>query len=53
MTDWLEVEKISKQQEEEFIKELTQAVKENEEFKKLIARTLEYYKAAKKLGQIK
>jgi uncharacterized protein (DUF1778 family) len=53
MIDWLDVEKMNEQQEEEFIKELTQAVKENEEFKKLIARTLEYYKAAKKLGQIK
>lgn len=53
MTDWLEVENIAGELEEEFIKELTQAIKENEEFKKLIARSLEYYKAAKKLGQIK
>lgn len=53
MSDWLEVENMTEEQQEEFIKELTQAVKENEEFKKLIARTLEYYKAAKKLGQIK
>lgn len=53
MTDWLEVKNMSEEQEKKFIEELIQSVKENKEFKKLIARTLEYYKSAKKLGHIK